>query len=165
MAMVSSGFMLEVTLIDNGANTTTRSFELVATTATDATTGAGAILTALGNVSDGVVSSYSIRETFVNDALSLPASQAVQAEVSASMTCFVADAGGKKANYRIPMPKSAIFNGTIGKNANTVDTANVAVLAFHALYASGTGVAHVSDGESAGGLIDGIRVSRKSRQG
>jgi len=165
MALVSDGFVLEVTLIDNGANTTTRSFELKATTAGTAASDSATILAGLADVSDGVVSSYSIRETFVNDALSLPTSQAVQAEVSASMTCFIADAGGKKANYRIPMPKTALFNGTIGKNANTVDTANTAVLAFHALYHPSTGVAYLSDGESAGGLIDGIRVSRKSRQG
>jgi len=165
MAIVSAGFSLEVTLVDNGANTTTRSFELRGADITEATANSATIISALTAVTDGVISGYSIRQIFVNDALSLPAGLEVQAEVSASMTCFVADSGNKKSNYRIPMPKSAIMVGVIGKNANIVNTANTAVLAFHELYHPTNGKAYLSDGEFAGGLIDGVRVSRKSRQG
>jgi hypothetical protein len=87
-----------------------------------------------------------------------------QAEVSASLTTFINDAGFKKANYRIPMPKASVFVSSIGSGAKTVNTANADVLAYHALFSVG-GQATVSDGEVAGGLIGGVRVTRAKRGG
>jgi hypothetical protein len=163
MALVSAGWSLSVTLLDNSGNDTTVNYQLRAASATLATTAAGVILTALGAVTGGAIGSYRLTETFVENSISFPTA-AFQAEVSASITSLVADEGNKKANYRIPMPIAAVFVSTIGTGANLVNTANAAVLAYHALFASG-GQAFLSDGEDAGGLLGGVRVTRSRRGG
>jgi hypothetical protein len=164
MALVSSGYGLTVSIIDNGGNETSVQYKLRSGDHATAVTDSLAVIAALVAVSDGEISGYTISSNYAENALSFPATDAVQAEVSASMTTFVAGAGNKKANYRIPMPKAAIFTASIGKGANIVDTENADVLAFHALFGVG-GKVYVSDGENAGGLYGGVRVTRGKRQG
>lgn len=163
MALVQRGFRLSVTLVDNGANTTAINYELRATTYANVTTAVTVILAELVKVTGGAIGQYTLSETYEEDALSLP-TVGFQAEVSASLTTFISDAGLKKANYRIPMPVPAVFVSTIGEGANRVNTAEPDVLSYHGLFGP-SGVANVSDGEIAGGLLGGVRVTRGKRGG
>lgn len=163
MAFVSAGLALSVTLQDNGGNLTSVEYALTSADYATAETDSDTILAALAAVSDGVITAYSIRETYENDAVSFPAS-GVQAEVSASLTTYISGAGSKKANIRIPMPKPAMFVALSGDGANNVDLTDGAIIAYHGLFTA-TGEATVSDGEIAGLLLSGVRVTRKARRG
>ena len=163
MALVSAGFRLNVTMLDNSGNTTTLGFDMRETVYADVVTDVATILAALAAVSGGEVGAYTISQVFEEDALAFP-TVGFQAEVSASLTTFVEDAGTKKANFRIPMPLPAVFVSTIGAGANLVNTSLQAVLDYHALFAT-AGVANLSDGEVAGGLLAGVRVTRSKRGG
>lgn len=163
MALVSRGFRLNVSMLDNAGNPTSLGFEMRDATYADVVTDVATVLTALGVVSGGEVGGYTISQVFEENALTFP-SIGFQAEVSASITTFVEDAGTKKANFRIPMPVPAVFVSTIGAGANVVNTALQGVLDYHALFGS-AGVANLSDGEVAGGLLAGVRVTRSKRGG
>lgn len=163
MAIVSTGFFMSVTMQDNGGNLTSVEYQLTAALYADAVTDSATILAALIAVSDGVVMSYDIRERYDNDTVGFPAS-GVQAEVSASLTSLINGAGSKKANIRIPMPKSTIFTATSGDGANNVALTNTNVIAYHALFTTGQ-QATISDGEIAGALVSGVRVTRRARRG
>lgn len=163
MAFVSTGFTLSVTLLDNSGNDTTISYELRAADAAAAAAAVTTVLAELGAVTGGEIASYRLYQTFEEDALSLP-TVGFQAEVSASMTAFIADQGSKKASYRIPMPVPGVFVSTIGAGANQVNTSNADVIAYHGLFEA-SGVANISDGEIAGGLLNGVRVTRAKRGG
>ena len=163
MALVSNGFELGVTLLDNSGNDTTLSIAMRETVYATVVTDVATVLTALAAVSGGEVASYRITQVFMEDALSLP-TVGFQAEVSASLTTFIEDAGTKKGNFRIPMPLPVVFVATIGAGANVVNTALQAVLDYHALFTT-AGVANISDGEIAGGLLAGVRVTRAKRGG
>jgi len=163
MALVSNGFELGVTLLDNSGNDTTLSIAMRETVYATVVTDVATVLAALAAVSGGEVASYRITQVFMEDALSLP-TVGFQAEVSASLTTFIEDAGTKKGNFRIPMPLPVVFVATIGAGANVVNTALQAVLDYHALFTT-AGVANISDGEIAGGLLAGVRVTRAKRGG
>lgn len=163
MAFVSSGWTLSVTLLDNSGNDTTITYELRGTDHAGASANVTSILAALGAVTGGEIASYRLYQTFQEDSLSLPA-VGFQAEVSASMTAFIADEGSKKASYRIPMPVPNVFVSTIGAGANQVNTSQADVIAYHGLFEP-VGVAFISDGEIAGGLLNGVRVTRAKRGG
>jgi len=163
MALVSTGFDLSITLLDNSGNDTTLNVSMRETVYATVVTDVATVLNALNAVSGGEVASYRITQVFQEDALSLP-SVGFQAEVSASLTTFVEDMGTKKANFRIPMPVPSVFVATIGSGANVVNTALQAVLDYHALFTT-SGVANISDGEVAGGLLAGVRVTRAKRGG
>jgi len=78
------------------------------------------------------------------------------------MTAYINDAGDKKASFDVPSPRIGIFQGTIGNAADLVDTSDAAVLAYKALFDDGEQL-FISDGESLGGLIGGIRTSQTRR--
>lgn len=163
MALVLREFVLSVTLLDNSGNDTSVSYQLKAVDYAEAVTARTAILTALLAATAGAIGTHRLTEVFEEDAITLPTDSA-QAEVSASLTAFVNDSGNKKGSYRIPMPKPAVFVSTIGAGANLVNTTNALVTAYHALFEP-AGVAYFSDGEEAGGLLGGVRVTRSKRGG
>lgn len=153
-----------VTLVDRGANETTKTYVLTATTATQAATDAATILTALAGVSAAEQAKYRMVEVFENDAFVLPTSADAEIETVASMTTFIDNAGSKKANFGVPAPITAnVFVGTVGKNRNIVNTGSAQVIAYHGLFGVG-GQATLSDGEVAGVLISGVRTTKRSRQ-
>lgn len=164
MALVSQGFQLNVSLLDNAGDSTTVSYDLRGATYADAAVDAAAIVAALAAVTDGVIVSYRMTEvTEETGTITLPAS-GVQAEVSASLTMSIAGAGSKKGNIRIPMPKVGVFTSTSGAGANVVDLDATIVTDYAALFTS-SGEATISDGENAGILLSGVRVTRAKRGG
>lgn len=167
MALSSQGFVLTVTLVDNGGNTSNLTFNLTAATFTDAGTDAATILAALANVTDAVVKAYNVGERFKEDALSLPGT-GVQVENTAVLSALITGEVDKWARIVIPAPKPAIFVGLSGAAANQVDPTDTEVQAYVALY-DATGEATVSDGETvqapSASTLKGKRVHRGSRHG
>lgn len=162
MALVSQGFFLTVSLVDGGANTTSKTFELTAATLAAAVTDAATILSRLAAVTQADISGYNIGERFVEDAVVLTAG--VQIENRARVTGYIEGAGLKKANIDIPAPVDGIMQGTTGSAANTVDLADGALTAYLSTFQAG-GLATISDGEVLGTLISGKRIHVKSLKG
>src|SRR5688572_26853416 len=129
MALVSSGFVLRVVLIDNGANQVTREYDLVAADMAAAETATTAILAALDAVTDAVIKSYTVGEQYVEDALTLPAS-GVQVENIAEVVLQIVDDPLKKAVISIPAPVAGIFVATSGTGANIVDVNDAALITY-----------------------------------
>ncbi len=161
MALVSIGFRLTVSLVDYGNNETTKTYQMTAADYDTAITDVAIIMPALINMTDAAITSYTVAEVYEQDALSLP-SVVNPVSVRAVMTAFINDAGSKKADFDVPSPKIGIFQAAIGSGADIVDTADAAVLAYKALFDPAEQL-YVSDGESLGGLIGGIRTSKTRR--
>lgn len=155
MALTSIGFFYTVTLIDEDLNETTREFQLTSADYAAAVTDGAAIITALVAVSEAKVAKTAITQKFNESALTPPTNDMPISEV-VSITTLIDGAGTKKANYDIPMPKDAIMSG------NSLITSNAQVIAYHALYQTG-GEALLSDGEVAGTLQKGVRVTHARR--
>jgi len=157
MTLVSDGFAVNITLVDNDGNETNKLFELQSADYATAVTDSAAIVTALLNVSDGKISGEQISQRFVEDALTLPTVLTPASEV-VSVTARKAGAGNKKANYAIPMPKEAIMSG------NSLIVTNAAVQAFNDLFISGN-QAFISDGEFLADAdpLSGKRVTKYRR--
>lgn len=167
MALGSSGFFGTVTLVDNGGNTSTLTYDLTAVTIGAAQTDMGDIVTRLAAVTDGVVKGYSVGERYAESALSLPAG-GVQVENTAVISSLISGTVDKYATIRIPAPKATIFVGSSGSAANVVDAADSDLGAYLATFTSG-GEATVSDGEVLDTIsaahTKGKRVHRASRKG
>ena len=163
MAYVLDGYTGYITLVDNGSNTTTKSYKLTSANAGDAATDIAAIADALVDVTDAVIVSFGATAVYVNDALSLPAS-GVQIEDQALITVSIVDHPTKSGSISIPAPKPGIFVATSGSTANVVDLADAAVTAYIAIFQTG-GEAYISDGEVADTAKNGRRVHRGSRRG
>lgn len=163
MALVSVGWRGNVTLLDNGGNQTTKSYELTGTDATEAAADMTAILAALGGVTDALVLGYTFGEAFAQDSGAFPAS-GVEIQNLALIDTSIVGELTKTATYTIPAPKPAIFVALAGDGANVVNTVNAAVVAYQAIFATG-GHATISDGEVAANIIGGRRIHRRSRRG
>jgi len=163
MAMVSAGFKAVFELVDNGGDVATKTYDLVAANAADAATAVTAIAAAIAGVSDMVLRKRYFYEVFVNDAFAYPAS-GVEKQNQALLDLSIVDAPQKTATVTIPAPKPAIFVGTTGPQAEIVNGANSAVIAYVALFENGA-QATVSDGETVEGFISGRRIHRKSNNG
>lgn len=164
MALVESGYSLNVSLVDNGANVTVKTFDLDAADMAEATTQTATVLAEIAKVSDAVVKGYSIAQRFVEDALVLPAG-GVQIENQASIVASLYGNPSKFVALYIPAPKSTIFVAQSGKAANTVDITDPDVISYAGLFANTGGIAYISDGERIGALIGGKRIHRGSRKG
>lgn len=168
MALTDSGFKLSVVLVDNGGNKATKTYDLIATTFTEAQTATTAILAALAGVTDAVVKSYFVGQSFKESALVLPGT-GVQVENTAKITALIAGEVDKYATINIPAAKPAIFTGLSGKAANIVDPANIALGTYLDLAAEGEASYTVSDGEyiepTSSSTVSGKRVHRGSTSG
>lgn len=155
MALVSAGFFYSVTLIDKNLNETTKEYALTSADYANAVTDSGAILTALNLITDAFVVKTALTQRLEENAVTPPTSeQSISDFVSA--TTLIEGAGTKKANWSVPMPTPTIMSG------NDLIITNANVLAYHALFQTG-GEATISDGEVAGVLQKGVRVSRARR--
>lgn len=161
MALVSDGFWIDFELVDYAGNRTSKRYKMTAADYDTAVTDAAIVAPALINMTDAVIASYSIQERYVQDALSLPAT-VNPVSVRAVMTAFINDAGDKKASFDVPSPRIGIFQAALGAGADLVDTTDAAVLAYKALFDVGEQL-YISDGESLGGLIGGVRTTTKRR--
>jgi len=155
MALVSNGFWLDVELVDYAGNQTSKRYKMTAADYDTAITDVAIVMPALINMTDAVISSYSVQERYLQDALSLPAT-VNPVSMKAVMTSFINDAGDKKVSYDVPSPRIGIFQAAIGSGADIVDSLDGAVIAYHELFEVGNQL-YISDGESMGGFIGGIR--------
>lgn len=159
MAFIFSGFEFAVRLVDNGGVATTRTYSLSAADEDEADIAILAILTALGGVTDSVISGYSLNRVTAQDTLTLPAS-GVQNENQALIIMQLTDVT-KRATVSVPGAKPGIFMASAGAGADIVNPANAAVLAYVNLFDGDP--ATVSDGESSTGIISGHRRHVASR--
>lgn len=163
MALTSNGWFLSVSLVDNGANTTHKRYQLQAIDATTAATDVATILAALGAVTDAVIASYSYGEEFVESTLVYPAA-GIENENKASLTVLLDTGGGKKANHKIPAPVIGLFVAASGPSANIVDVADTDLNTYMNIFKSGN-EAYISDGETMDSILSGKRVSAKNNNG
>jgi hypothetical protein len=150
--------------MDNGGNTTTKSYLLQASDATEALASIEAIRTAMVAVSDSVVLDYGATQRFTNDAVTFPA-DGVQIENQAIVEVAILDEPSKTATFTIPAPKISVFVGTAGAPANVVDITKTPVINYSNLFKATTGNAFISDGETIDYMKSGRRIHRKSRKG
>lgn len=163
MAIVADGFKGTLTLVDNGRNSTTKTYMLKAANITDALADMADIVAAFSGVSGAAVVGYTVQAQFIENALNLPAS-GVQLEDTALITCSIVGEPLKSATISIPAPKPAIFVGLSDEDSNIVNTASAAVDAYFSVFQL-NGQAYISDGESALNMRKGRRVHRGSRRG
>lgn len=165
MALVSDGFTLQVVLIDSGANTAVRRYELVAGTAAQAVLDAADILVDLQALTDAVVSAYSITNRFVENALALPAA-GIHVENQALVVVNLEGSAVDKGKFSIPAPVANLFTGVTGPNSNQVNTAYAPLVEFVANYGSlGNNLMTISDGQHADGISRGYRRHIASSKG
>lgn len=163
MALVSDGFRLTVTLVDTGANTTSKTFDLTAADYATALADSAAIMASLNGVTDALVKGYSIAERYIENTPGLP----LAAEISdrASVLVQLASNPFKKETIEIPAPIAGMFQGASGDAWNLVNVANAALGTFLAHFALGA-EATISDGETIETpALKGKRIHVASRNG
>lgn len=154
MALVSQGWRLTVSLVDRGGNTTTRSYDFIATdTAGDIsalTSQITAFLPDLAAVTLLKVKGYTLAKVFVEDALTLPTDAGAEVEAHALITAPIDGIPNKSATVDIPGPVPGIFEGTSGPPYNIVDMGDVDLINYLGNFeVSGTGgLFYISDGEN-----------------
>lgn len=161
MALTNQGWSALVIL--GAKNDKTRAIRLkMDATVTDETGAAAAItafLTDLAGVSAGVVKSYSLTVTSVEDAYNRPTSDDAEWRDTAQVVTDIEDQPLKAATIRIPMPLIGIMRGTAGELMDEVDVADAALIAYVDNFRA-AGKFTVSDGEKVGAVIKtGKRVS------
>jgi len=166
MALVLTGYRGSIKLMDQGANHSTKEYDLreqvvYADAFADLQTIAGLI----APITDAAVQMYSLTTMYVDDAFALPTG-GVQIENIAELVLNIAGQPLKTARAQIPAPADAIFQASTGRGYNIVDTGDVYA------YVNGvwgpTGVAYISDGEQTPSLNptrSGKRIHRASRNG
>lgn len=170
MALTSLGYWLAVTLVDNGGNQSTKSYQLRqdATDPADfpaALGDAGAVVASLDAITDAVIMGYQIEQRFAEDALALPA-VGVQIENQALLDFAIDGNPFKSATLTIPAPVIGIFAGASGVLADTVDVADAALVTFVNQFKA-AGLVYISDGEDAdptAPLNSGRRIHRRSNK-
>lgn len=172
MALVKQAWTVEVTLIDKGANETTRSYPLVATDdAGDVsaliTEVTSTILPALNAVTLAVVKKWTLKLTYLETSLSLPTDSGAEVEAHAIISAPIYGLPNKTAVVDIPAPEVLVFLDTSGPGYNVVDTSAAEVLAYMGLFTQAGNIAYISDGEQiANGVgYKGRRTHSKSQRG
>lgn len=163
MAFALGKYFTVITAVDNGGDETTKRFEMTAIDDTTASTDMLAIVAAFQGVSDLVVKSYYFYGEIVNGAFAYPAS-GVELQNQALLDFSIVGQPTKTAVISIPGIKPGAMVGNAGPSAEVVDPADAGVIAFVGLFQSG-GKCTLSDGETAGGLIGGRRIHRRSSAG
>lgn len=166
MALTSTGWFLNVTLSDTGGNKSVLKYDLTAADAATAAADAATIIAALDAVTDAAISGYALGEGFEDSAAVYGLGEV---ENVAMISARIDSDEVKWATLRIPAPNSGIFKAASGPDWNIVDAADVALVAYANLFATGE-QCYLSDGEAldspgtAGNLV-GKRIHRKSRKG
>lgn len=163
MALTANGFDLTVTLVDNGGNNSTLTYNLIAADHATALTATAAVIAALNAVTNSVISGYNIRTKYSESAFAYPAA-GIENEDKASISVLLDGLGNKKANIKIPAPVIGIFTSASGWGANVVDISDADLLTYLGLFEDG-GECTISDGEYMDVPLTGKRVSAKSNTG
>lgn len=159
MALVeaTNPFELSVKLGATNDKTITKRYVLQATTAAEAVTVAGDILTQLALVSAGKVVGYSINHVYIEDNYTRPTSEDAEYGEEATITGKILDEPFKTYTLRIPYPLIGLFIASAGRNRDIIDISDAAVLGYAGLFNSGA-AAYVSDGEFTETVEAGRRV-------
>lgn len=164
MAIALQGYRGYMTLVDNGGNETTKTFQLREATDFELAHSAMlSIVTALTALTNAKVKTWGTTRVMAEEALVLPAS-GVQIEDQALLTVTIDGKPNKSATLTVPAPIPAVFVDTSGEGANVVNTAWATLNTYVNCFKS-TGQAFISDGEDVGALFKGRRIHRKSRRG
>lgn len=160
MAIVaaSPAFKASINLVAKNLKTMTVNLNLVATTYADAVTAVVAFLVDLAGVSAGVVKSYNITGTAINDALVPPTSDDAGYGEKAILSGNMDGNPLKAWTLYIPMPKIAIFQDTDGPLMDQVDINDALISAYLANFTVEGEVASISDGEFIDQILAGRRV-------
>lgn len=171
MALVTEGYEVQITAIDNGGNRVVKTYQCDPVTVPDFATAQTArlsIRSAFEGVSDMEVVGTRLTEVQYENAIVYPASL-VEAENKASLTCQILGQN-KKANLKIPAPKSTLFNGDEGEAANVINVKEPLLITYVGNFGA-TGYFLVSDGEkidvavNTSGIVKGKRISAKNNNG
>ena len=163
MVLVTQGWWLAATLVDNGANSSTLQYQLRSADATEAAADASAVISALNSITDAVISDYYIKHKYSENALVYPAA-GVQNEDKASITVLLSGGGNKKGNLKIPAPVIGVFTAASGGGANVVDMSDVDLNIYLDLFKTAS-ECYISDGEDLVSGVSGKRISAKSNFG
>jgi hypothetical protein len=160
MAIVaaSPAFKASINLVAKNLKTMTVNLSLVATTYSDAVTAVTAFLVDLSAVSAGVVKSYNITGTAINDALTPPVSDDAGYGEKAILSGNMDGNPLKSWTLYIPMPKIEIFLDTDGPLMDQVGIGLSAVTNYLANFTVEGEVATISDGEFIDQILAGRRV-------
>lgn len=165
MAIVSAGFELSISLVDNGGNSTTLTWQANPAVVTDYATAQAQrdlLVTDLQAVSNSVIVGTRLAEVEYEDSVAYPVA-GVENEDKASVTYLIQDTN-KKGNLKIPAPVIGIFVNASGPSANVVDVADAALVAYTDNFRT-TGGWLISDGESLQTVLKGKRISAKNNNG
>jgi hypothetical protein len=164
MAVVSAGRFATIHLKDQGGNGTTRTFELVAVTDTQAQIDVASILIKLLAVTNAKLDTYSISEKFVENAFTLPTGAEVENQLQ--ITVPIAGKPNKSGTISIPAPKDGVFVAASGEGYNQPDFTDSALIAYVDIFTATGNQSKISDGEVAVLTnAKGKRVHAKSNRG
>lgn len=156
----ASGYWLTMTVVDNGGDKSTLSYELTSADALTADAAATAIIDAYNGVGLGTVSGYNVGLRYEEAAFAYPASGVENQNKARIVGQLVGST--KKATIDIPSVDPLIMVAQSGAGANVVDLLNAQVIAYLGTFQA-AGQALISDGEILDFPIEGRRVS--SRKG
>lgn len=165
MAIVTKGWELSISLVDNGGNITTLSWEANTAVVTDLATAQAArdaLVTDLEAISNAVIIGTRLSEVQYEDSVAYPAA-GIENEDKASISYLIQDTN-KKGNLKIPAPVIGAFVNTSGPSANVVDVTATVVTNYCDNFRT-TGGWYVSDGESLQTVLKGKRISAKNNNG
>lgn len=168
MAFIDKGWHLDITVIDSGANITTRRFDLVTNDDDGDLTAVIAdvqtVMTAYVAAMDGVVTKQTLAKDSVEDSVILPTTN-INVEENLQVSAKIFGTPNKTAVFEIPTPKIGMFQQTSGPGRNQPNFASGPLPAIVNLYVDG-GQLHISDGETiTAQAIKGKRVHHKSTKG
>jgi len=163
MAKIFTQWELRVDFVDQGRNTTSRTYGLDfgdADLVADVEAAASNVVAALGNISNCFVTGFSIRKVYADDNVIVPTN--AQVENTGVVSVDIDGNPLKKATLSIPGVSPSVFVDTVsGPNNNIMNLVNADLVTFVDLFKT-TGVATLSDGEYANAIVDGVRVHRRS---
>lgn len=161
MALVHSRFEVIVAFTETSGKSVDRTYVAGTdiTTLDELATAWAIALPKVVAMSDSVISSYSYKEVFIEDALTLPS--AAENNNQALFTGKIIGDPTDSAIVSVPAIKASLMVSPTGKGYDIVDTGDAIVIAFVNLFDSaiGSGDWVISDGES----WDNATVSGKRR--
>lgn len=167
MAIVQLKWVAEVGIADNSGDIAPRFYEAPFAAFADFDAfvlSFNSLLTALNNMTAGVVASYRLTAAYVEDALTLPLS-GVENENQAFLSGKIDGDPTDSGTQSIPAADPAIFVATSGPGANVVDVTDGAVTTWIAFF-DATGPWTISDGENwDAATVKGKRRHAKNSNG
>jgi len=163
MALVADGYHSSVTLVDQGGQKSTLSFEFNPATVTTldlALTAQLALNTDLAGLTKSKISSYSVCERFGEDALTLPTDAQNENKGSISFT----KSGFGLGNLKVPAIADGAFVGTTGAPNNQINLVAAIVTGYTDNFKSGADYV-INDGELLVELVRGKRMHSANNNG